>query len=339
MIEVKNVSKIYGKRDNAFAALKDVSFTIPDGATVAIVGKSGSGKSTLMHVMSGLDKPTEGEVVIDGQSLRKLRRKAMDRFRAQDMSFIFQSFFVEANQTCFQNVALPLEINEVKRSERKAMVQDAMQLVDLSEKLNQKAKNLSGGQKQRLAIARAIVNKPKLIFADEPTGNLDSATGEKVIQLLFKLNKTLGATLVMVTHDLDLAKRCQIQIAVKDGEILAIKGAKGVVAKSLKAPKNDQGDVVVSDEALAPSAALIATQPSMDVRPAKRGFRQLPGRLMPGSRVRSTSDIRPGKPAKTGKTATGKAAKPGAKPKSAKSGSTQPADQKRKLLRRRRIIQ
>jgi len=340
VIEVKNVSKIYGKRDSAFAALKDVTFTIPDGATVAIVGKSGSGKSTLMHVMSGLDRPSEGEIVINGQSMRKLRRKAMDRFRAQDMSFIFQSFFVEANQTCYQNVALPLEINEVKRGERKAMVEAAMQQVDLAAKLTQKARNLSGGQKQRLAIARAIVNQPKLIFADEPTGNLDSATGELIIQLLFELNKTLGATLVMVTHDLDLAKRCQIQIALKDGEILAMKGGKGVVAKALKAPKNEKGDVVVSDEALAPSAASqLQPTPSMDVRPRRlSGFRQQlrPGRARTGQPADVTAPPKTTrKPAKTGKNPAPAGTKP-ATP--AAPGSPQEA-QRRRLLKRRRIIQ
>lgn len=220
MIEVTNVSKIYGKKDNAFAALKDVSFKVPDGATVAIIGKSGSGKSTLMHVMSGLDRVTEGEITIGGRKLSTLKRKAMDRFRAKEMSFIFQSFFVEANQTCYQNVALPLEINEVKAARRKALVTDALTQVELADKINQKARNLSGGQKQRLAIARAIVNKPKLIFADEPTGNLDSATGDKIVDLLFGLNRSTGATLVIVTHDADLARRCQIKIALKDGEIL-----------------------------------------------------------------------------------------------------------------------
>lgn len=222
MITVRNLTKIYGKKENAFQALHDVSFDIPDGATVAIIGKSGSGKSTLMHIMGGLDHPTEGEVTIDGKTLHTLKRKAMDHFRAQDLGFVFQSFFVEGNQSCYQNVALPLEINEVSFRRRKKMVEEALARVELSEKLDAKAKNLSGGQKQRLAIARAIVNNPKLILADEPTGNLDSATGDKIIALLFGLNKANGSTLVVVTHDPDLAARCDMRIAIKDGTIVSV---------------------------------------------------------------------------------------------------------------------
>lgn len=220
MIEVKGITKTYGKNENLFTALDHVSFEIPTGATVAIVGKSGSGKSTLMHVMSGLDHPNSGKIIIDGQVLHKLKKKAMDNFRASEMSFIFQSFFVEGNQTCFQNVSLPLEIVNIKN--RKKRVQEALERVDLSDKISARAKNLSGGQKQRLAIARAIVNKPKLIFADEPTGNLDSATGDKIIKLLFDLNKSIGNTLCIVTHDDDLAARCDIQISLKDGKITSI---------------------------------------------------------------------------------------------------------------------
>jgi putative ABC transport system ATP-binding protein len=222
MIEVKNMRKVYGKKENTFIALKGVNFTIPTGATAAIIGKSGSGKSTLMHIMGGLDHPTDGEVVIDGKSLGEMKRKEIDRFRAHDLGFVFQSFFVEANQTCYQNIALPLEINETGLMQRKGRIADALEKVELTDKINAKAGNLSGGQKQRLAIARAIVNSPKFIFADEPTGNLDSATGEKIIDLLFDLNKTLGSTLVVVTHDADLAARCDMQIAIKDGEIVNI---------------------------------------------------------------------------------------------------------------------
>lgn len=226
MIEVQNLTKVYGKKDNVFNALNDVSFSIPEGSRVAIIGKSGSGKSTLMHIMSGLDHPTSGSVSIDGNVLATMKRKAVDKFRANEMSFIFQAFFVEANQTVFQNVMLPLEIAKVSPRRRKAMVMEALEAVELSEKVSNRASNLSGGQKQRLAIARAIVNKPKLIFADEPTGNLDSATGEKIIDLLFGLNKSLGCTLIIVTHDEELAAKCQIQIQLKDGKIQKINAIK-----------------------------------------------------------------------------------------------------------------
>ncbi len=219
MIEVKNVKKTYGKKQSIFTALDDVSFSIPDGASVAIVGKSGSGKSTLMHAMSGLDRPDSGQVVIDGVDILKLKNKAVDRFRSEKIGFIFQAFFVQANETTYDNVALPLEISDVSQRERKKRIEAALTTVELGEKIKQKAGNLSGGQKQRLAIARAIVNKPSIIFADEPTGNLDSTTGERVEDLLFGLNKKGGSTLIIVTHDADLAQKCDIQIYIKDGRI------------------------------------------------------------------------------------------------------------------------
>lgn len=231
MIEVKNVRKVYGKKDSAFEALKGVSFSVPDGATLAIVGKSGSGKSTLMHIMGGLDHPTEGEIIVDGKSIGGMKRKQIDHFRAHDLGFVFQSFFVEANQTCYQNVSLPLEISESSLTSRKTLVESALERVELLDKINNKAKDLSGGQKQRLAIARAIVNSPKLILADEPTGNLDSETGEKIIQLLFDLSRQNGSTLVVVTHDHDLAARCDMQVSVKDGQIVSVEQNKATSTK------------------------------------------------------------------------------------------------------------
>ena len=219
MIDLRGVTKTYGNKMAAFTALDNVSVTIPEGATVAIVGKSGSGKSTLMHAISGLDRPQSGEVIIEGQDILKLKPRQIDQFRARTIGFIFQAFFVQANDTCYQNVVLPLEIARVPRSERRALVEAALKEVELGDKIISKARNLSGGQKQRLAIARAIVNKPKIIFADEPTGNLDSTTGEKIEDLLFSLNKSLGTTLVIVTHDEQLAARCQYRLNVKDGRV------------------------------------------------------------------------------------------------------------------------
>lgn len=219
MIEVKNVTKTYGKKQSTFKALDDVSFSIPSGASVAIIGKSGSGKSTLMHTMSGLDHPETGEIVIDGVDILKLKNKAVDKFRSEKIGFIFQSFFVQANETCYDNVALPLEITRISPRVRKARIEEALATVELTDKLKQKARNLSGGQKQRLAIARAIVNRPSIIFADEPTGNLDSTTGETIENLLFGLNKKGGSTLIIVTHDAELAEKCDIQIYIKDGKI------------------------------------------------------------------------------------------------------------------------
>ena len=219
MIELKNVTKIYGKKKNQFTALKKISLTIPTGASVAILGKSGSGKSTLMHAISGLDKPQKGQVIIDGQDILQLKPKYVDEFRAKKIGFIFQSFFVQGNESVIDNVSLPLEIARVPRKKRAHKINAALKAVDLYDKRKNRAKDLSGGQKQRLAIARAIVGDPQIIFADEPTGNLDSETGAKVEELLFDYNKQKGVTLIVVTHDADLAKKCDHQIIIKDGRI------------------------------------------------------------------------------------------------------------------------
>ncbi len=222
MIIVKNVTKSYGKKSAKINALQNINLEIPSSSTVAIVGKSGSGKSTLMHIISGLDHPSTGKIIIDGVDLHKMSQKKMDSFRSKKMGFIFQSFFVEPNQSCYQNIALPLEIARVSTKLQKKLITKSLEDVDLLDKIGAKANDLSGGQKQRLSIARAIVNKPKIIFADEPTGNLDSVNGEKIIDLLFNLNKTLKSTLILVTHDPDLANRCQMRIYLKDGEIESI---------------------------------------------------------------------------------------------------------------------
>ncbi len=228
MIEVKDLIKLYGKGHTKFLALKDVSFTIPSKSSVAIVGKSGSGKSTLMHAMSGLDTPDSGTVLVNGTDIFSLKQKQVDAFRANEMGFIFQSFFVQANETCYQNVGLPLEIAGVSHAKREKLILDALKAVELEDKVKEKAKNLSGGQKQRLAIARAVVNRPKIIFADEPTGNLDSATSDVIEDLLFDLNKKFGSTLIIVTHDVHLAARCERQIHIKDGSIEKITVKRGV---------------------------------------------------------------------------------------------------------------
>ena len=231
MIELRGVTKTYGKKQNKFTALSDINFTIEDGVSVAIVGKSGSGKSTLMHAMSGLDRPEVGEIVINGEDILSMRPKQIDRFRSEKIGFIFQSFFVQANESCYDNVSLPLEIGGLSRKKRSELITAALERVELVDKTHEKAKNLSGGQKQRLAIARAIVNSPSIIFADEPTGNLDSATGQTVEDLLFGLNKEKGSTLIIVTHDHDLAARCDVKVYIKDGKIERIEDGRKKTAK------------------------------------------------------------------------------------------------------------
>lgn len=226
MIEVRNISKTYGKKKNSFQALKNVSFKIPKGASVAIIGKSGSGKSTLIHAMSGLDAPEEGEVLMDGVNILSMKQKDIDKFRSKKMGFIFQSFFVQGNETCFENVSLPLEIAEEPIFRRKEIIESALKAVGLEDKIKTPARDLSGGQKQRLAIARAIANSPEIIFADEPTGNLDSITSAKIEKMLFEYNKNSKATLLVVTHDEELAEKCDIRIRIKDGKVEQIEGVK-----------------------------------------------------------------------------------------------------------------
>ena len=196
-----------------------------------------------MHAISGLDKPQEGEVLVDGEDILRLKARATDKFRANKMAFIFQSFFVEGGESCYDNVSLSLETAGVKRSVRRQRIEDALTAVDLADKIKSRAQDLSGGQKQRLAIARAIVGEPEILFADEPTGNLDSATSKIVEDLLFDYQKNRGATLIIVTHDEELASRCQMIVRIKDGEIIdtminskaTSSGAKSA-AKSTKKP-------------------------------------------------------------------------------------------------------
>ena len=220
MIEVKNVTKIYNK-NNAFTALDNINLTISSNTSVAILGKSGSGKSTLMHVISGLDKPQKGQVLVDGEDILRLKPRATDKFRASKMAFIFQSFFVEGGESCYNNVSLSLETAGVPVRKRKKLIEQALQSVDLGDKIKSRAKDLSGGQKQRLAIARAIVGEPRILFADEPTGNLDSVTSKVIEDLLFDYQKKNRATLIIVTHDEELASRCNTVINIKDGKIVS----------------------------------------------------------------------------------------------------------------------
>ncbi len=219
VIEVNNLTKTYGKKSNSFTALRDIDLEIYKGESVAIIGKSGSGKSTLMHSIALLDKPTSGTILIDGIDSTKLKGKQLNRLRNKSFGFVFQQFFMNPSDSVLENVMLPLKIAGIKRKERRQRAAEALKTVELSERAKFKANDLSGGQKQRVCIARAIVNNPKILFADEPTGNLDSATGDKIIDLLFGLNRDKGVTLIIVTHDEDLAKMCDRQIRIADGKI------------------------------------------------------------------------------------------------------------------------
>ena len=225
LIEVKNLVKVYRDGNTYFKALNGVSFSIQKGESVAIIGKSGSGKSTLMHLLAALDKPNEGEILINGQNIAKMKKRELNKLRNQTFGFVFQQFFMNPKDTVLQNVILPLKIAGVGSRKRKEIALKALESVELTDKAKNKASNLSGGQKQRVCVARAIANSPEIIFADEPTGNLDSKTSKKIEDLLFGLNKESGITLIIVTHDESLAAKCYHQIRIQDGQIVS-KGEK-----------------------------------------------------------------------------------------------------------------
>jgi putative ABC transport system ATP-binding protein len=217
LLEATDIRRSYGRGAARFDALKGVSIRIREGDSVAIVGKSGSGKSTLMHLLALLDQPDDGSLTIDGTDAAKLSTAELNRLRNQDFGFVFQQFFLTPNATVLDNVVLPLKIAGVGRRERKARGMAVLTQLEMADKAKNKAVNLSGGQKQRVVLARALVNNPRVIFADEPTGNLDTATGRLVEDILFSLNTVHGITLVVVTHDPELAARCDRQLYMRDG--------------------------------------------------------------------------------------------------------------------------
>ncbi|MDD5626400.1 MAG: ABC transporter ATP-binding protein [Patescibacteria group bacterium] len=220
MIECKNITKIYQSGTVETIALKGISLTIKDGEFVAIIGPSGSGKSTLMHIIGALDTPTEGEYLFDGDDVSKLSDDELADIRKNKIGFVFQSFNLLPRATVLRNVVLPLVYAGIPKSEREARAKTALQNAGLSEShFNHLSNQLSGGQMQRVAIARALVNNPTLILADEPTGNLDSKTGEAVLKTFQSLNKQ-GKTIILITHEKYIAERTKRIIDIKDGEII-----------------------------------------------------------------------------------------------------------------------
>lgn len=220
IISLHQVTKVYGKGDNAVEALRGIDLDISSGEAIAIIGRSGSGKSTLAHVMATLDRPTSGKVLINGSEVGRRSRRASNRLRNQEIGFVFQQFFMNARDSVLDNVMLPMVIAGIRPKLRRKRALDALETVGLLDKAYARASDLSGGQKQRVCIARAIVNKPSIILADEPTGNLDTATSRVVEDMLFRLNQERGITLVIVTHDPDLAQRCGRQVRITDGQVV-----------------------------------------------------------------------------------------------------------------------
>ncbi|NLP85219.1 ABC transporter ATP-binding protein [Microbacterium sp. CFH 90308] len=220
IMSVTDVHKSYGRGQNRFDALRGVSFDVHEGESVAIVGKSGSGKSTLMHLMALLDAPSSGTIELEGVDTGTLRGSRLNRARNRTFGFVFQQFFLTGDTTVLDNVVLPMKIAGYGRAERRRRGLAALEQLELENKAGSKAADLSGGQKQRVVIARALVNNPRILFADEPTGNLDSQTGAVVEDILFALNREHGITLIVVTHDEDLAARCDRRISLKDGLVV-----------------------------------------------------------------------------------------------------------------------
>ncbi len=223
-ITCKDLYKTYNLGEpNEFTALKDINTTIAEGDFVSIIGPSGSGKSTLLNLISCLDTPTKGEVYIAGIPITPLSGLEKAKLRCEKLGFVFQQFNLIPNMTCCENIELPMRFRGTPSAERKRRVDELMSLVGLKDKAGNRPSELSGGQQQRVAVARALANNPKIILADEPTGNLDSATGKMILELLKRLNKEEGKTLIIVTHDQSIAKTADHTIKIQDGIVVNAK--------------------------------------------------------------------------------------------------------------------
>jgi putative ABC transport system ATP-binding protein len=218
LVEVRNVSKIYHLGGEEIRALDDVSLDIGTGEFISIIGPSGSGKSTLMHILGCLDSPTHGTIKLDGTMIQGASRNELAQIRNRKIGFVFQFFNLLPKLNVLQNVELPMIYSGISGSERRKRALEALKLVELEHRVKHRPFQLSGGQQQRVAIARALVNDPKLVFADEPTGNLDSNTGRAILELFKKLTQS-GRTIALVTHDPSIAARTERRIEIRDGKI------------------------------------------------------------------------------------------------------------------------
>ena len=216
MIELKNIKKIYNKGENEVVALGGISLKIEEGELLSVMGASGSGKTTLLNVLGGMDRMDDGEYLFKGERIDQMNNKKLDVFRSKKIGFVFQQFMLLPDYTVFENVEIPLRAQNVKKSKRRHLIMDLLKELGMEGYEKKYPKQLSGGQQQRCAIARALVTKPDLILADEPTGALDRKTGQEIMNLLKKLNKQ-GKTVVIVTHDPTIAEQTNRVIMVEDG--------------------------------------------------------------------------------------------------------------------------
>jgi putative ABC transport system ATP-binding protein len=228
-IQLDRVSRHYTMGETSVRAVNELSLSVANNEFLALLGSSGSGKSTLLNLIAGLDRPTSGSIFAHGQNIASLNSLELARYRCNTIGMIFQSFNLLPRMTLEENIELPLRLAEVDRAERPARVHEALERVRLTHRLGHRPTELSGGEQQRVAIARALVNRPKILLADEPTGNLDSATGEAILTLLRELRSQLGMTIVMVTHERPLAEAFADRLAIMgDGKLLSTTSAKGV---------------------------------------------------------------------------------------------------------------
>lgn len=222
MLKVIDLTRTYNSGDTKVTALSDVSFNVPDGQFASIVGRSGSGKSTLLSLLGALDKPTSGSIEVDENDITKLGDHALIQYRCQRIGFVFQNYNLVPNLTAIENVMLPMEFAKVPKNQRRERAKQLLDQVGLEgDKQNRKPGRLSGGEQQRVAIARALSNKPKLILADEPTGNLDSQTGKMIFDLLHSLSRSEKTTIVVVTHDLSISGKTDKTFQLQDGKLVS----------------------------------------------------------------------------------------------------------------------
>jgi putative ABC transport system ATP-binding protein len=221
MLEVKNLVKKFRSGDTNVVATNDISFTVPDGQFASIVGRSGSGKSTLLSLLGALDKPTSGSIVVGQKDVTKMGDHELIGYRGKSIGFVFQNYNLVPSLTALENVALPMEFAKVPKAERIERAKELLKEVGLADdQMDRKPGRLSGGQQQRVAIARALANKPKLVLADEPTGNLDSTTGKMIFDLLHTLSRTENTTIIVVTHDLEIAGKTDKTFKLDDGKLV-----------------------------------------------------------------------------------------------------------------------
>jgi putative ABC transport system ATP-binding protein len=225
MLQATDVSKRFGDGDTQVTAVNGVSLQVPDGAFISIVGRSGSGKTTLMNLLGALEQPTSGVIVVDGQDIAKLSDRELVKYRAQEVGFVFQSYNLIPNLTAQENVMLPMEATGCDKQQRRERAEMLLNQVGVTgDKQHRKPGRLSGGEQQRVAIARALANKPRLILADEPTGNVDSQTSTMIVELLRDLSRSQDTTIVLVTHDTSIADQADKTFRLDDGKLAQVQG-------------------------------------------------------------------------------------------------------------------